>query len=86
MLGNKNKEDIEIKEDKKVVNVGKEMHISIDNFLSNSKKVKQFNSLNEIAFKKMFLTEFKKDSKKNPYLKKVDEWEKLFQEWIGVKF
>ena len=60
--------------------------ISVDAFLSNSKKVKQFSSLNEIAFKKKFLELFTKDPKANSYLKTESEWEVLFQKLIGVKF
>ncbi len=60
--------------------------VSIDNFMSNSKKVKQFSNLNEVAFKKMFLQLFKKDPKSNPYLKTVSDWETLFQKMIGVDF
>lgn len=60
--------------------------ISIDAFLSNSKKVKQFSKLNEVAFKKKFMELYKKNPKKNPYLKSISEWEELFQKIIGVDF
>jgi hypothetical protein len=60
--------------------------ISIDNFMSNSKKVKQFSKLNEVAFKRKFMILYKKDPKSNPYLKTVSEWEALFQKMVGVDF
>lgn len=66
----------------KVVKAG----ISIDTFLSNSKKVKQFSKLNEVAFKKKFMLLFKENPKKNPYLKSNPEWEELFQKIVGVDF
>ncbi len=78
MLKNKTETEDNIKNQKGL--------ISIDKFLANSKKVKQFSSLNEVAFKKIFLELFKKNPNDNPYLKKVEEWEPLFQKLIGIKF
>jgi len=60
--------------------------MTIDAFLANSKKVKQFSKLNEIAFKKNFLELFKKDPKANSYHKTEFEWETLYQKLVGVKF
>ncbi len=60
--------------------------MTVGAFLSNSKKVKQFSSLNEVSFEKKYLDAFKKDPKEYPYNQSLSDWEELFQKWVGVDF
>lgn len=60
--------------------------LTLGGFLSNSKKVKQFSKLNEVAFRIDYMALFKKDPKSHPCIQSEFKWEVAFQKLIGVDF